>query len=890
MFSSLLSQAQSVLNLPLDGSEKGKPLSALLKEIGKKNHALFYFRNEWIDSITIKKSYQSQTLADVFSDLFENTDLSYLEMYPQVVVLLKDPTQALLRKKLLVKATIQQKKIVPIQIGKIQNQQKNQALKLSGQILDKETGEPLPNTTIQVSDLEQGVVATGNGYYEILLKPGVHVLSFSFVNYETKVIDLLMYESGQLKIEMEKTATLLDEVIIQTQATQEISISRPGQTTLAIQTVKRSPALLGEADLIKQVQNLPGVTTVGEAASGFNVRGGSVDQNLILYDGIPAFNSSHVFGFLSNFNSEAIRDITFYKGGIPAEYGGRASSVLDIQSRDGNFEKWNGKVGIGMITSSASLNGPIKKSKTSLSMTYRSTYSDWLVHSIKTNYADLGKSSVFFNDGSIKLTHKIGNQSKLSFSGYFSKDAFKLMGDSTYQWNTIQGSVRLDHPISEKINAEFFLGMSSYGYDVVNADERTASQLSYRITSTIAKAAFNYQRENHRFNFGISLTHLQFEPGSLKPLSQTSNAKSINLDKQFSLESALYISDEFQLNDKVVLEGGVRLPTFISFGPASINSYKPNSSLEIDNVSDTLHFKSGQIIKFYLGLEPRLAMRWTLNSTSSLKLGYNRIFQYLHLISNTTAVTPIDIWQPSGYYFKPQRADQISVGYFKDLSQKKYAFSVESFYKNIQNILDFKDGAQLILNNHLETDLLQGRGYSYGIETFFSKNTGRLTWTFNYTFSRSFRIVSGPTEEESINKGKAYPANFDQPHILNLSWKYNLSRRIYFTGNFTYHTGRPVTIPISAFQYENSSAAVFSDRNQYRIPDYHRMDVALVIEGNHKKKKLGEGHWVFSLYNVYSRRNPYTVFFKDTGTGIPYPYQLSIIGTIFPSISYNYRF
>jgi hypothetical protein len=325
--------------------------------------------------------------------------------------------------------------------------------------------------------------------------------------------------------------------------------------------------------------------------------------------------------------------------------------------------------------------------------------------------------------------------------------------------------------------------------------------------------------------------------------------------------------------------------------------YKKGVPRDPATITDTLHFRSGQPIKTYFGLEPRLSFRWMLNQTESFKLGYNRIYQFLHLITNTTAVTPVDIWQPSGYYFKPQVADQISIGYFKDIREKKYGFSTEAFYKNIQNVLDFKDGAQLILNKHLETDLLQGRGWSYGIETSISKNIGRLTGSVNYTYSRSFRQIKGPTELESVNGGNPYPANFDQPNVVNVTWRYNLTRRYFFTGNWTYRTGRPVTVPESAYMIENMTVAYFSGRNQYRIPDYHRLDIAFVFEGSHKRKKKVEGTWVLSIYNVYGRKNPYSIFFKSSGTGftnsgsgVPVPYQLSILGSALPSISYNVKF
>lgn len=886
--SSFIGSAQVGLDYKLDGSENGKSLVSFLDELERKNIAQFYFHAEWIESISFQKSYKNQTLKEALDDLFAGSDLNYLPMYPSVVIIMRGKNE-LVYKDAIKTALIEKKKIDRKVFGEL-GKSRNKTVVITGHVFDSKTHEPISRANLTVINVSNGSTTNEKGAYSLSIAPGSYVLNFSFVNYESKIIDLTAYADGELNIELEEVPTLLQEVIIQSKGVREIATGRIGQTQIVMSEIKRAPALLGEVDLVKQVQTLPGVTTVGEAAAGFNVRGGSVDQNLILYDGIPVFNSSHVFGFFSAFNSEAIHDVSFFRGGIPAEYGGRASSVLDIQSKNGDFQKWNGNVGIGLITSNLMVNGPLKKDKTSLFASFRTTYSNYLIRAIDTNYADLSKSSVFFYDGTLKLSHKFSDNTNLSVTGYSSQDAFSLGGDSTYRWNNFQVSAKLDHKISDKLNAEFVAGVSSYGYNVVSEDDDTAFKLSYRITTSVLKAGFNYDRGDHKINFGWQLMHYGFDPGRFEPNSSASNANRVTLDKQNSIENAFYVGDEWSLSEKLFLEAGFRVPFFSSYGSASINTYKENAPLEIQNVTDTLHFAKGETIKTYFGFEPRISIRWMVQPTASLKLGYSRVYQYLHLISNSTAVTPVDIWQPSGYYFKPQDADQISLGYFIDLSEKKYSASAEVFYKSIKNIVDFKDGAQLILNTHLETDLLQGKGYAYGVETFLSKNTGRLTGSVNYTYSRSFRLIDGPTSSESINQGKKYPSNFDQPHVLNFSWKYNLSRRLFFTGSFTYHTGRPVTIPVSAFKFEGTTVAYFSSRNQYRIPDYHRLDIALIIEGNHKREKKVNGTWVISVYNVYGRNNPYTIFFAGSSTGIPEPYQLSIIGTIFPSVSYNLKF
>jgi hypothetical protein len=710
------------------------------------------------------------------------------------------------------------------------------------------------------------------------------------VNYEERIIDLSIYRDGQLNMMLDESPRMLEEIVVMDKAAKEVTTSKIGQTQFSMKEIKRQPAFLGEVDLIKQIQAQPGVTTAGEAASGFNVRGGGVDQNLILYDGMPVFNSSHVFGFFSTFNAEAIRDVTFYRGGIPAEFGGRVSSVLDITSREGNFEKWSGSGGVGMISSNLLLNGPIKKDKTSLSVSLRSTYSDWLINTVKSNYVNLQNSSVSFYDGSAKLTHKFNDRTKLTFSGYTSHDQFRLQGDSTYKWNNFLGSMRLDHAFSSKFTSTFTLGSGAYNYKVNDKNERTGFDLSYQITYPSLKADFQYQTGIHKIAFGFQSTYYSFNPGTLDPNSSNSNIVPIQMDKQNSLESAVYVGDGITFNEKIFLEGGVRFSVFNALGPANVNTYAPNAPLTPSSQIGVEKYGAGEVIKTYTGLEPRASFRYTLNPNSSIKVGYNRIYQYLHLVSNTTAITPVDIWQPSNSFFKPQVADQISIGYFRNFKEKMYEAFVEVYQKKINNILDFKDGANLILNDHLETDLLQGVGEAYGVETSIAKNLGRLTGSINYTYSRSLRTINGQFDSEKINKGNQYPSNFDQPHIVNLVWKYNISRRYYFTGNFTYHTGRPVTVPLAGFLVDNITVASFSERNQFRIPDYHRLDIAFILEGNHKRKKFWDGTWALSFYNVYARKNPYTVFFKDNGDGYLSPYQLSIVGTVLPSLSYSFKF
>lgn len=878
-----------MLELKLSGQERGKTLPAYLEELEKSNPVKFYFLQDWIDNITFDESFSDLTLRQALDKIFLTSKLSYIEVNKHTIVIVKDPTQAIQRNALLSEAIQEGKKIENIVIGNPRTVLLKPSLKLKGKIVDSKLKAPLVGVSVVVQDIQSATTSGSDGSFELDFPSGKHIIAVSYINFDEQLIDLEIYEDGVLNITLEETPVLLDEVIVQDKAGRDMATNLMGQTFLSMKEIKRAPALLGEVDLIKQVQSLPGVSTAGEAASGFNVRGGGVDQNLILYDGLPVFNSSHVFGFFSSFNAEAVKDVSFYRGGIPAEFGGRISSVLDIRSKEGDYEKWSLSGGIGIISSNLMINGPIKKNKTSIVASFRTTYSDWLINTVKSNYVNLENSKVSFYDGTIKLAHKFNEKTKLTWSGYASHDQFRLKGDSTYEWRNFLTSLRLDHSFSQTLSASFIAGYGSYDYDVSDKDRLTGFDLTYKISYPTLKLDFQLQRGPHKIAFGLQNHYYNFNPGTLTPSSVESNKKLVQIDLQKSLESGLYISDQFEPVKQLHIDAGLRLSNFLVLGPGNVNIYKDGAPREALNIVDTLHFSGGRTIKSFYGLEPRLGIRYELPKEASIKIGYNRTFQYLHLVTNTTAITPVDIWQPSGYYFKPQIADQISIGYFKSYKEKMYEAFVEVYYKRMQNVLDFKDGAQLLLNPQIEKDLLQGKARAYGIEMQITKTAGRLSGALNYAYSRSFRTISGAFPEERINDGKEYRSNFDQPNIVNLSWKYSISKRYFFTGGFTYHTGRPITLPLSAFTVQNVTVSSFSERNEFRIPDYHRLDLGLVLEGNHKRKKIFDGTLTLSVYNVYARKNAYSIFFQEVRPGVLRPYRLAIIGTAMPSISYSFK-
>ncbi len=882
-------QGQSLLEYKLDGSELDKKLIQFLQEVERSQSVQFFFIDDWLTPYTIGSSFKDQTLGDMLEELLKESGVTFVLVHDRALVFLKDPTVEMDRREAMNLAARKEQAIERLSVGNPDLFRPGRLVTLRGRVFHSEDQTPVVGATV-VPSTHSGTTTDREGRYELKLPSGRYVITIDFVGFRERVIDLTLYEGGALNLALEEAPTLLEEVVVSSQPINALTNSRPGQLQLSVGAMKKQPSLMGEADLVRQLQSLPGVNTVGEAAAGFNVRGGSIDQNLVLYDGLPLFNTSHSLGFFSAFNSEAIREMTFYRGGIPAEFGGRGSSVLDIRSKSGDGEKWRVNGGIGLVSANLMVRGPIQKNKTTIAASVRGTYANWYLDLLKDTYKDLSQASVGFYDVGLRLDHQLSDKSRLSFSYYRSYDKFRVRGDTTFSWVNQLISAQLSHTFSSRLNGTFLLGVGDYHYGVSNEVPAQAFELNYKVTYPTLKLDFQYTAGIHHIGFGLQGTYYSFNPGTLKPTTPESGIASITMEAQQALESGAYISDSFSLTERLTLDAGLRLSSFVTFGPATKHVYAPPSPVQEENLIDSVKYASGEPVSTNYGLEPRAALRYSLNEKSSLKLSYHRVYQYLHLISNTTAVTPIDVWQPTNTFFKPQIADQISLGYFRDFKQKTYEAFAEVFYKQMDNVLDFKDGAQLILNKQLEADLLQGQGEAYGLETYIAKSLGRFTWALSYTYSRSFRTIGGHTQSESINGGEQYPSSFDQPHMVNVSWNYRLSKRWSFTGNFAYRTGRPVTVPVYGFNIDNFGVAYFSHRNEYRIPDYHRLDLALVIEGSHKLKKPWSGSWTISFLNVYGRRNAYSYFFASEGLGRINTYQLSILGTVVPSITYNFKF
>jgi len=877
--------SQDVLGIRVQPTPKSLPLKGIIEALEKEHEVRFFFREEWLEDIMVHADPYPRTLRELLEEAFTGTDISFHLISDFGIVIIKDRSREIAREEYLYKAMLQKKVIEKITLGDPLSRVGRKQFVLTGVIRSDMNRDPVSQVSVEI--LNHGATTTDTeGRFKIEVPKGNHVVQLKRNNYHDKVVDLAMFADGNISLTIESAPRVLDEVEI---SDQSITTSRVSQTSIRIIDIKRAPTFLGEVDVIKSLQTQPGVTTVGEVASGFNVRGGSVDQNLVLFEGVPIFNTSHALGFFTAFNPDIIGNTTFYRGGIPAEFGGRVSSVLKITAREGDFRRWHGSGGIGIISSYATIGGPIKTDTSSLIVSGRTSYSNWMLDAVKSNYNSLENTSLRFFDGGLKYTHKVNAGTKFMLSGYVSHDDFTLTDDTLYQWKNYAFSMRLDKTLKPDLFATAALNVGHYGYSFSDSDPLQAFDLDYSITYPSLKVDFN-RNGKHSLAFGLHSTYYIMQSGELKPRSQESNVSDIRIPQEHAMETALYISDEFALSNLLTVEAGFRYSLYNRLGKGIVYQYKAGAPIETYNVVDSTIYNSGDVMKTYHGLEPRLSLRYELSPTASFKMGYNRVYQYLHLVTNTAAVAPVDIWQVSNTYFKPQRADQVSLGYFRKLDKPGIEFFTEAFYKVVENVLEFKDGARLLLNRQLETALLNGTSHSYGIEMSLSKTTGRLIGTLNYTLSRSLRRVPGAFQDEAINDGKQYPSNFDQPHILNVNWRYGISRRHFFSGIFTYHTGRPMSVPIALYNVDGVPVADFSNRNEYRIPDYHRLDIAFIIEGNHRKKKLLDGTWTFSFYNVYARKNPYSAFFKDGGDGYLKPYTLSVIGTVIPSVSYSFKF
>ena len=778
-----------------------------------------------------------------------------------------------------------------------------QNVTLSGYIKDASNGEELINASI-VNEKSQGTVTNVYGFYSLTLPAGKYTFTVSYIGYESIEKTLTLKESQTLDFELTEATNQLAEVEVTAKRLDEnLNRAEMSTTQLTAKQIKAIPQFLGEFDVIRSITLLPGVTTVGEGASGFNVRGGKTDQNLILLDQAPVYNSSHIFGFFSVFNGDAVRDLKLYKGGIPAPFGGRLSSVLDVHQKEGNTKEFAGTMGLGLLSSRLMLEGPLVKYKASFMVAGRRSYQDVLLKASPND--DLNSIIANFYDLNAKVNYKFNDKSRLFLSAYYGKDAFGVPGLVKFDWGNLGLTGRWNYLITDKLFLNVSTIYSDYDYAIgFDFPQAKIDNIAF-IKNQSNKVAFSwFPNAKHQVNYGAEATIYDFEPFSTTLDYIDSNLVDINIELQneYAVEPSIYIEDNWKLNNRLTIRGGLRYSSFYNLGARDVVNYNPtaNGTVRNDLITDTTNYGSREIIESFdglQGLEPRLGINYKATENTAIKASYNRMRQYIHLISNTTSSLPIDTWRPAGRYIDPGTADQIALGWNRNFKGGEWQLSIETYYKSMRDLVDFKNGAQPTGVDNIEVALMTGRGRSYGLEMQLDKKIGQLTGWVAYTYSRSqLQVDLGATPEEWINLGNWYSAAQDKPHdvaiVAAYAWKPNIS----FSGSFIYQTGKPYTYPEAKSEFEGIIYPFALSRNNSRTPAYHRLDLSMDVAIPNKKENGRKGSWNFGVYNAYARKNAFSIFFEeeldDNGdpTGQTKATQLSIFATAIPTITYNLDF
>jgi hypothetical protein len=897
------------------GDFHGMKLEQFAEAIESQSDYRFYFKTSETDSIVLDFSVQEQTLPVILNMALAHTDFHFAiddddnvfitEKFtiqpnlPDDYFNVKRPVSDSAResafsvdnyldnqKNQKLRSALENRVFV---IGPKTNTYRNGKGTVAGYIRDAKTGETLVGATVSLDNPPIGVSTDQFGYFSLTVPLGPHVLHISSIGMKETVRHIALYSDGKLNIEMEQFIPGLKAVTITSEKNSNTARLQMGVDRLNIKTIRQMPVVFGEADILRAVLTLPGVTSVGEASTGFNVRGGSADQNLVLFNNSTIYNPSHFFGFFSAFNPDVVKGVELYKSSVPEKFGGRLSSVLDVTTRDGNSKKISGAGGIGPLDARLTLEGPLFTEKTTFLVAGRSTYSDWLLNQIPNDTYQ--NSTAGFYDANLRLTHEINSKNHLFLTGYLSSDRFRLNSDTLYKYQNRNANLQWKHEFNNRFNAVFMAGIDDYNYSITSTlNPVNAYKLSFQITQYVFHGDFTYNINSvHTLDFGVSSIYYKLYPGSLDPDGSKSLVVPDHVATEQALESAAYIGDRINLGTKFSVNLGIRYSYYNYLGPQNVYSYTPGQPLQSGSIIDSTYYGPGKNIKTYQYPDYRASARYILDDVSSLKISYNSLHQFIHQLTNTTAISPTDIWKLSGPYIKPQSGQQISLGYYRDFKSHTIETSLEIYYKKIDNYLDYKSGASLILNHHIETDVLTTRGKAYGAEFLIKKTSGKLNGWLSYTYSRTFLQQDDPNAGELINNGAYYPANYDRPSVLNFIGNYQINHRFSVSVNVNYSTGRPITLPTAIYDLGGGERVYYSERNAYRIPDYFRTDLSINIEGNHKIKKFKHSSWSIGVYNLTGQKKPYSIYFTEEN-GVIKGYKLSIFGSPVPSITYNFRF
>lgn len=890
----------------VSGEFSNASMELVLLSFEKQSGYRFYYDTLQLDTTKISLNIQPKPLNLALDEIFANTNIGYAiddaknvfvskgivlrtrlpeSFFPENIAAKKTDTTGKQTTETVINSKEDKEEYV---IGQKNTDPPSQRYIITGYIKDLRTGEPIIGASIFVQGSSIGTATDQFGYYTIMLPAGSHTLSVQSIGMEDTKRRILVRGEGRLNIDMQSRVLTLKGVVISAQKANNIRNTQLGLQRMDIKSIKQVPVVFGETDILRVILTTPGVKTVGEASTGLNVRGGSADQNLMLFNDLNIYNPAHFFGMFSAFNPEVVKDVELFKASIPARYGGRLSSVININGREGNKKNYEGSAGIGLLTSRVNIEGPLIKNKSSFIVGGRSTYANWLLQKLPSQYRN---SKAAFYDVNLIVNHEFNKKNTLYLTAYLSKDRFNLNSDTFYHYANKNISLKWKHTFTSKLYALVSGGYDGYAYSISSEKNPVnAYALSFNINQTYFRTHFNYFiNPKHTLEFGINTTYHKLNPGEYLPVGNASLISPVHMQSEQALESAAYLSEKFSITRDLTLDAGLRYSMFNYLGPHIINNYPEGVPKITENIISSTTYAKNKVINTYHGPEVRIGVRQMLTSTLSIKAGYNSLRQYIHMLSNTAAMAPTDIWKLSDPNIKPQFGDQFSLGVFKNLKSNTIEVSLEGYYKRIQNYLDFKSGAKLLLNTHVETDVMRTTGKAYGVEVLIKKSTGKINGWISYTYSRILLKADRAETGEMINGGAYYPANYDKPHDLTLIGNYRVSHRFSVSLNTTYSTGRPITLPIGKFYYSDGWRTLYGERNGYRIPDYFRTDIAMNIEGNHKIHQKTHNSWTIGVYNLTGRRNPYSVYYVSEN-GVINGYKLSIFGSAIPYVNFNIRF
>ncbi|WP_215225789.1 TonB-dependent receptor [Echinicola shivajiensis] len=901
----LVAVSQEVEDEKISGLFPGISFARFVNAIEKETNYRFFFKRDDIEGIQVNVSASQNDLKDILDLIFSETELHYtIDRQKRVFIHRSQEFHTQLSNDFFDKESSESDQQIQNnesyldraytknklwRIGAPEPLQTGEKASLTGTVYGLKSGEPVFGAVIFEKNDYTRVVTDENGRFSISLPVGRHTLFIQHLGQfqEQRQIELL--GNGNLHLQIDESIVSLDEVVVSSDRLSNINRSEMGVEVMSIESMKKLPSSMGEVDVIKSILTLPGVKTVGESSVGFNVRGGAADQNLILLDHSTIYNPSHFFGFFSSFNADMVDNVELHKAGMPADLGGRLSSVLDIQGKYGNQEKLHGKGGIGLLTSRLTLDGPLGDN-TSFLVSGRTTYSNWLLNLVNDR-SDLDAAGASFYDLNLNLKHQFDNNNILKFSSYWSQDDFNFDADTLYNYSNRNFNINWTHYFSKRLESEIILGYDHYQFGIEGReDSLSAFDFDFDIAQYNFKAHFDYDyNDRHHLNFGLDNIYYQLNPGRRQAIGPSSIVVPETVNGETAMETAFFINDLFEINDKLSINYGLRYVLYSFLGPNDLYEYSPGLAKNESTIIGQKSYGNNEIIETYHAPEIRVSARYILDNFTSIKAGYHTTRQYIHLLTNTSSITPTDTWKLSDPFVKPQQGNQVSLGFYKNLGQGLVETSIEVYHRSMKNLIDYRSGAELLLNNEIEQDVLNTDGRAYGAELMIKKPTGRLSGWLSYTYSRSLLKTSPDELAEKVNDGKWYPSNFDQPHDIMLVTNYEFNKRANISMNANYSTGRPITLPVAKFNYNGSEQVYYSDRNAYRIPDYFRIDLSLNLEGSHKIKKLAHASWSLGVYNVLGRSNPYSVYFTPVN-GILRGYQLSIFAQPIPYITYNFKF